>query len=648
MHMSSVQMRLRNSIGALAMGVLVLALTTRSAQSATRVVSGYLSGLNRGESVTLLQNGEEALTVTTNGIFNFATPLASGAAYEVTVGTQPASEVCTVDSAGSGIVPEAGVTQLQVSCASGTDSAADTTPATTTGWWIPYTATPQTGKTGGLTGLFLIASNLIHSSPTQEFIATTTAKIIGEGVKITAAGLAGAQPMNLMYSAVGTDGNTHLYGVAINNTAAVPTPAQITTLSLTSAQTICGTFQAQTSLTNAATLFIVLNVSKPPCGTNPSTYYVVHYKDTPTTKPKKVSIATTQISPLYNNGALVGLYLYNAATKSLNYYATDAFTTPTELVTSITGFTPIASTAKIANGTTFGATVFFPAVTGVAVSGNALYSIESTSPGTAKLIHKGTVSQGVVDNANLYFQDTSSSTAAVFYQVGLTASTPIELYSGSVIPSLSSYTLIGTDTVRLAFMESVLAPTSQATFSTIPIGALVDDSDRDRRTLQRHRVRTFPGGSKGQRLGGQQAVSHDPAVHGGAPGEIYVFEHRDGAQRNSACAEDKFGVRDARRGQRLAGEGDHRYGRRHGGCFDEPGQRDHARGLGADHDRRRRLSHTRSLRGISSRSEFGESRVRSAGGNEFDAARDWTRVRCRREIHHRGDRHEHERHLLAD
>jgi hypothetical protein len=60
----------------------------------------------------------------------------------------------------------------------------------------------------------------------------------------------------------------------------------------------------------------------------------------------------------------------------------------------------------------------------------------------------------------------------VFYQVGLTAATPLKLFSGSVTPSLSSYTLIGTDTVHLAFMQSVLAPTSQATVSTIPIGVL--------------------------------------------------------------------------------------------------------------------------------------------------------------------------------
>lgn len=467
MNTSSVPVRNSNSIRILAMSLLVLALTTASARSATRVVSGYLSGLNRGESVTLVQNGTEALTVRSNGIFNFATPLGSGAAYEVTIGTQPASQLCTVDAAGSGTVPEAGVTHLEVSCAASTDA----TPAATTSWWIPYTASPQAGTTGGLTGLFLIASNLIPDSPTQQFIVKTSAKVLGEGVKITAAGLAGAQPMNIIYSAVGTDGNTHIYGAPINNTAAVPTPAQITNLSLTSAQTICGAAQAQTSLTNAATLFLVLNVSAPPCGVNPSTYYVVHYNDKPTAKPKKVSISTTQIWTLYNDGVLVGLYLYNAPTKSLNFYATNAFTSPTELVTSITGVAPIASTASISNGTTFGATVFFPAVTGVTTAGNALYSIESTSPTAATLIHSGTVSQGVVDNANLYFQDTTSSTTAVFYQVGLTSTTPMKLFSGSVTP-LSGYTLIGTDTVHLAFMQSVSAPTSQATVSTIPVGVL--------------------------------------------------------------------------------------------------------------------------------------------------------------------------------
>jgi hypothetical protein len=255
--------------------------------------------------------------------------------------------------------------------------------------------------------------------------------------------------------------------VPINNTAVVPTPTQITNLSIKSPQTICTQTEAQTNISDATTLFVVLNVSTAPCGTKPSNFYVIHFKDSAAAAPTKVSITTTGISTLYSNGLLVGLYLYNAPTKSLNYYATNAFSSPKELVTSVASVQPIASTASIANGTTFGATEFFPAVTGVTAAGNALYRIESTSASTATLIHKGTVNNGVIDNKNLYFQDTSSSTTAVFYQVGLTANTPMQLFSG---PLTSSYTLIGTDTARLAFMQSEVLPSPMATINTIPIG----------------------------------------------------------------------------------------------------------------------------------------------------------------------------------
>jgi hypothetical protein len=298
----------------------------------------------------------------------------------------------------------------------------------------------------------------------------TKPQILAEGVQITAAGTVVVQPMNFMYAATGLDGQTHVYGVPVNNTAVVPTPTQITNLSLKSPQTICGQTEAQTNLSDATTLFVVLDVSTPPCGTNPSNFYVIHFKDAASAAPTKVSITTTQISTLYTNGLLAGLYLYNAPTKSLNYYATNAFTSPKALVTSVASVQPIASTATIANGNPFGATEFFPAVTGVTAAGNALYRIESTSSSTATLIHKGTVLNGVIDNKNLYFQDTSSSTTAVFYQVGLTSNTPMQIFSGPVTPPYASYTLIGTDTVRLAFMQSNLLPTPTATINTIPIG----------------------------------------------------------------------------------------------------------------------------------------------------------------------------------
>ncbi len=73
----------------------------------------YLSG----SGLTLLNNGGDALNPAADGSFNFATSVADGAAYNVTVGTQPTSprEYCHVIS-GSGTVSAANVTGVQVYC----------------------------------------------------------------------------------------------------------------------------------------------------------------------------------------------------------------------------------------------------------------------------------------------------------------------------------------------------------------------------------------------------------------------------------------------------------------------------------------------------------------------------------------------------
>ena len=82
----------------------------------TYSVGGTVSGLV-GNSVTLSLNGTESLPVASNGSFTFSTMLAGGAAYAVTVQTQPTSppEVCTVTN-GSGTIAGANVTSVQVTC----------------------------------------------------------------------------------------------------------------------------------------------------------------------------------------------------------------------------------------------------------------------------------------------------------------------------------------------------------------------------------------------------------------------------------------------------------------------------------------------------------------------------------------------------
>jgi 6-phosphogluconolactonase (cycloisomerase 2 family) len=78
-------------------------------------VGGTVSGLGTGASVTLLENGTDATTVSANGAFTFPTALPGGASYAVTVASQPAGETCSVSNAsGSGI--GANVMGVTVAC----------------------------------------------------------------------------------------------------------------------------------------------------------------------------------------------------------------------------------------------------------------------------------------------------------------------------------------------------------------------------------------------------------------------------------------------------------------------------------------------------------------------------------------------------
>ena len=80
---------------------------------AVYTVGGTLSGLGTGDTVVLQDNAGDNLSVSANGSFTFATPLTSGAAFSVTVLTQPTGETCTV-MGGTGTVTSANVTSVVV------------------------------------------------------------------------------------------------------------------------------------------------------------------------------------------------------------------------------------------------------------------------------------------------------------------------------------------------------------------------------------------------------------------------------------------------------------------------------------------------------------------------------------------------------
>ena len=84
-----------------------------SGSAPTYAVGGSVSGLSG--TVVLQDNGGDDLSVSANGAFSFATKLAGGAAYSVTVKTNPSGQSCSVAN-GSGTIAAADVTNIALTC----------------------------------------------------------------------------------------------------------------------------------------------------------------------------------------------------------------------------------------------------------------------------------------------------------------------------------------------------------------------------------------------------------------------------------------------------------------------------------------------------------------------------------------------------
>ena len=99
---------------------------TVTCTSGTYSVGGAVSGLASSSSVTLLDNGSDALTVSANSTFTFGAAVAAGGSYDVSVAHDPAGETCTVSN-GSGTVAASAITSVFVSCnASGSSGSSST------------------------------------------------------------------------------------------------------------------------------------------------------------------------------------------------------------------------------------------------------------------------------------------------------------------------------------------------------------------------------------------------------------------------------------------------------------------------------------------------------------------------------------------
>jgi len=161
-------------------------------------IGGTVTGLSG--TVVLQDNGGDNLSVTQNGSFTFATKVNSGAAYAVTVLTQPAGQTCTVAS-GSGTA-SANVTNVAVSCAS-----------SSSGVTIGGTVTGLTG-----TGLVLL-DNGGDSLPVAQNGTFTFATALAAGTAYAVT--VGTQPGSPTQSCTvtngtGTTASTNITNVAVN------------------------------------------------------------------------------------------------------------------------------------------------------------------------------------------------------------------------------------------------------------------------------------------------------------------------------------------------------------------------------------------------------------------------------------------------
>jgi hypothetical protein len=139
--------------------------------------------------VVLQDNGGDNLSVTANGSFTFATALPSGAAYAVTVKTNPSGQTCAVSS-GSGTIGSANVTNVAVSCAANSaGSASDDFNRADGALGANWTATSD----GGMA----IASQQVIGTAAQVRGNTWTASTFGgdqySEVQVTSTQLTGAQ-----------------------------------------------------------------------------------------------------------------------------------------------------------------------------------------------------------------------------------------------------------------------------------------------------------------------------------------------------------------------------------------------------------------------------------------------------------------------
>lgn len=456
----------------------------------TYSISGTVTGLtSSSDSVTLTDESAHAITVTYPSSSFIFSNISNNSPYDIEVSVQPAGETCT-PSNNTGTVSGGNVTGILISCS----------PSTSSGgaYYIPFIATPLSvlpeGQSGA-TGLFLMNSSEISTTPSAnlQWVTDSPAQILAVSAQYSAANgaITAVEPAALMYSTMGGDGNLHLYGVTLNDTSSTVTSTQIGSLSVDPATSqICPAMgQAQKNLTDATSLFVVLHVTvastqdnPAPCISGAGTYYVVQFTDAASVAPLNPNIHPEfGINPVYSDGVMTGLIMYDWSQENLFLFSDDTFTTHSTLAENLNNYT--LAIAQINDGTPFGKSEAL-----IDLTEGSPPSLLLLTPGATQstVILQGDESTPVLDDNNAYFIDTTSSTTTFIYQAALSGGTVTKLYSGPATVNIGSpaqqfevdYQLIGSNDSALMFYTTIVSPDDESippqtgTIYSIPVGTL--------------------------------------------------------------------------------------------------------------------------------------------------------------------------------
>ena len=194
---------------ALGVGATTITATTADGSvsgSTTLTVNSYAVGGTVSDltgSVVLTNNGTENLTVAANGNFIFATGMATGTTYDVSVVTQPVGQTCAVSNP-SGTVGSAPVTTVAVTCT--------TDPVYTIG-----------GTVSGLTGSVVLTNNGADNLTVAANGSFTFATALFSGAAYSVA--VATQPSGqtcAVTNAAGTVGSAAVTSVAVSCTTNAP------------------------------------------------------------------------------------------------------------------------------------------------------------------------------------------------------------------------------------------------------------------------------------------------------------------------------------------------------------------------------------------------------------------------------------------